>query len=136
MTMMNAKLLIVLALTALVSAEDATTLKQMESRLTKAMDDLNRRDTLQIYGDMITLEKMDVEEDAEIGRTSEDPLVSRIEKFLRTRRIQVHLPSDGSSADLFGRALGQKDMGVELRGLTQGASEGEFDEERERARLC
>ncbi|XP_076241722.1 DUF1676 domain-containing protein Osi15 [Calliopsis andreniformis] len=121
--MMSAKLLIALALAALVAAEDATTLEQMESRLTRAMDDLNRKDTLQIYGDMITLEKVNVEENAEVGRSSEDPLVSRIEKFLRTRRIQVHLPSDGSSADLFGRALGQKDVGVELRGLATGASE-------------
>lgn len=125
--MANAKLLIVLALqlASMVAAED-TTMQLMESKLARTMDDLNRGGTVKIYGDMITLEKVDVEEDAEVGRASEDPLVSRIEKFLRTRRINIHFPTDGSSADFFGRALGQKDVGVELRGLTKGASEGGF----------
>ncbi|XP_076678611.1 DUF1676 domain-containing protein Osi15 [Andrena cerasifolii] len=124
MTMANAKLLIVLALhlASMVASEDIT-MQQMESKLSRTMDDLNQGGTVKIYGDMITLEKVDVEEDAEVARASEDPLVSRIEKFLRTRRINIHFPSDGSSADFFGRALGQKDVGVELRGLTKGASE-------------
>nr|XP_031847364.1 uncharacterized protein LOC116433428 [Nomia melanderi] len=121
---MNGKLLIVLALAALAVAEDGSSaMEQMEVKLTRAMDDLNRMDTIKIIGDMVTMEKMDFEEDAQTAKTSEDPLVSRVEKFLRTRRIQIHLPSDGSSADMFGRALGQKEFGVELRGLTEGASE-------------
>lgn len=125
---MNAKLLIALTLNllAFAIAEDATTLEQMENKLSRAMDNLNRMDTIKIYGDMITLEKMHVDEEAESARSSQDPLVSRIEQFFRSRRIQLHLPNDGSSADMFGRALGQKDMGVELRGLTKGASEGEI----------
>ncbi|XP_012145801.1 DUF1676 domain-containing protein Osi15 [Megachile rotundata] len=114
------KLLIVLALTlSYVVAEDS--LDQMENKLGRAMDNLNRMDNIKIYGDMITLEKVHVEEEA--ARSSQDPLVGKIEQFFRTRRIQLHLPSDGSSADMFGRALGQKDVGVELRGLTTGASE-------------
>ncbi|CAL7938075.1 unnamed protein product [Xylocopa violacea] len=95
----------------------------VETRLTRAMDDLNRRGTIKIYGDMITLEKVHVEEEDESGRASEDPLVNKIEQFFKTRRIQLHLPNDGSSADMFGRALGQKEIGVELRALTTGASE-------------
>lgn len=95
-----------------------------EIRLTRAMDELNKRDTINIYGDMITLEK--VASDEEEGRSkSEDPLIGQIERFLNTRRIRFHLPNDGSSADMFGRALGRKDVGVELRGLITGASEGE-----------
>lgn len=122
---MYGKLLIVFALATFVTAEDGTVMGLMETKMTRAMDELNRKDSIGIYGDMVTLEKVDVDEDTEIGRVSEDPLVSRIEKFLRTRRLQVHLPNDGSAADVFGRALGQKDVGVELRGLTTGASEGE-----------
>ncbi|XP_076759075.1 DUF1676 domain-containing protein Osi15 [Xylocopa sonorina] len=103
------------------AAEDDGT---VETRLTRAMDDLNRRGTIKIYGDMITLEKVHVqEEEDESARASGDPLVNKIEQFFRTRRIQLHLPNDGSSADMFGRALGQKEMGVELRALTTGASE-------------
>ncbi|XP_053976568.1 uncharacterized protein LOC128875207 [Hylaeus volcanicus] len=120
---MHGKLLIVLALqmAAFVAAEDVDT-AVTETKLTRAMDELNRKESIGIYGDMVTLEKVDVDEDAET-RASEDPLVSRIEKFLRTRKVQIHFPTDGSTADVFGRALGQKDVGVELRALTTGASE-------------
>ncbi|XP_054007538.1 uncharacterized protein LOC128891778 [Hylaeus anthracinus] len=123
MTTMHGKLLIVLALqmAAFVAAEDVDT-AVTETKLTRAMDELNRKESIGIYGDMVTLEKVDVDEDAET-RASEDPLVSRIEKFLRTRKVQIHFPTDGSTADVFGRALGQKDVGVELRALTTGASE-------------
>lgn len=89
------------------------------------MDELNKRDTIEIYGDMITLEKVDVAREEGRSSTSEDPLVGQIERFFNSRRIRVHLPNDGSSADMFGRALGRKDMAVELRALTTGASEGE-----------
>ncbi|XP_068978369.1 uncharacterized protein [Bombus flavifrons] len=105
---------------AIVAAEDA---RSVEISLTKTMDELNKRDTIKIYGDMITLEKVDIVEDEEAARASQDPLVSKIEQFLRNRKIHVHLPSDGSSADMFGRAMGQKDMEIGLRGLTTGASE-------------
>ncbi|KZC11132.1 PREDICTED: uncharacterized protein LOC107189161 [Dufourea novaeangliae] len=120
---MNGKLLIVLSFAVFATAKDEATVANMETRLTRAMDDLNRRDTIKIYGDMFTLEKVDVDQDVAIDRASEDTLVCGIEKFLRTRRFQIHFPNDGSPADMFGRALGQKDVGVELRGLTEGASE-------------
>nr|XP_033340726.1 uncharacterized protein LOC117228825 [Megalopta genalis] len=120
---MNGKLLIVLSLAALAVADDGSSAGQMETKLTRAMDDLNRMDTIKIFGDMVSLEKVDLDEDPELARTSEDPLVSRIEKFLRTRKIQIRFPDDGSSADMFGRALGQKEVGMELKGLTTGASE-------------
>lgn len=109
---------------AIVAAEDA---RSVEISLTKTMDELNKRDTIKIYGDMITLEKVDIVEDEEAARASQDPLVSKIEQFLRNRKIHVHLPSDGSSADMFGRAMGQKDMEIGLRGLTTGASEGKIN---------
>ncbi|KAK1122772.1 hypothetical protein K0M31_009214 [Melipona bicolor] len=106
---------------AFVMAENA---RSAEIRLTETMDELNKRDTIKIYGDMITLEKVEFAEDEETaGRASRDPLVSKIEEFLRCRRIHVRLPSDGSSADMFGRALGRKDVAIELRSLTTGASE-------------
>ncbi|CAK9807958.1 hypothetical protein ANTQUA_LOCUS5402 [Anthophora quadrimaculata] len=120
---MKTKLLIALfALQAIVHvrAEDA---RSVEIKLSKTMDELNQRDSINIYGNMVTLEKVYVEEDKETGRGSEDPLVSKIEQFFKTRRLQIHLPNDGSSADMLGRALGQKDMGVGLRALTTGASE-------------
>ncbi|XP_078033054.1 DUF1676 domain-containing protein Osi15 [Augochlora pura] len=120
---MNGKLLIVLSLTALAAADGGSSAAETETKLTRAMDDLNRMDTIKIFGDMVSLEKVDMDEDPELARTSEDPLVGRIEKFLRTRKIQIRFPNDGSSADMFGRALGQREVGMELKGLTTGASE-------------
>ncbi|XP_006609391.2 uncharacterized protein LOC102676264 [Apis dorsata] len=116
----NAILLALLSLACLAVAEDP---RNAEIRLTRAMHELNERDTINVYGDIITLER--VASDDEEGRStkSEDPLIGEIERFLRSRRIRVRLPNDGSSADMFGRALGQKEMGVELRALTTGASE-------------
>lgn len=118
----NAILLALLSLAYVAVAEDP---RNAEIRLTRAMHELNERDTINVYGDIITLER--VASDDEEGRStkSEDPLIGQIERFLRSRRIRVRLPNDGSSADMFGRALGQKEMGVELRALTTGASEGE-----------
>lgn len=118
----NAILLALLSLACVAVAEDP---RNAEIRLTRAMHELNERDTINVYGDIITLER--VASDDEEGRStkSEDPLIGQIERFLRSRRIRVRLPNDGSSADMFGRALGQKEMGVELRALTTGASEGE-----------
>lgn len=114
---------LLLSLVCVAIAQDPRDAEE-EIRLTRAMDELNKRDTINIYGDMITLEK--VASDEEEGRSkSEDPLIGQIERFLNTRRIRFHLPNDGSSADMFGRALGRKDVGVELRGLITGASEGE-----------
>ncbi|XP_016907061.2 uncharacterized protein LOC107994586 [Apis cerana] len=117
----NAVLFAALSLACVAVAEDP---RNVEIRLTRAMDELNKRDTVNIYGDMITLEKVHVDDEEEgSARKSEDPLIGQIERFLNSRRIRVRLPNDGSSADMFGRALGRKDMGVELRALITGASE-------------
>lgn len=98
-------------------------LEHLEGRFTRAMDELNGKDSIGIYGDMVTLEK--IADDARSpSEESDDPFVSRVERFLRTRKIQVNLPDDASTAGLFGRALGQRNIDIELRGLTQGASEG------------
>lgn len=119
----NAVLFAALSLACVAVAEDP---RNVEIRLTRAMDELNKRDTINIYGDMITLEKVHVDDEEErSARKDEDPLIGQIERFLNSRRIRVRLPNDGSSADMFGRALGRKDMGVELRALITGASEGE-----------
>lgn len=119
----NAVLFAALSLACVAVAEDP---RNVEIRLTRAMDELNKRDTINIYGDMITLEKVHVDDEEErSARKGEDPLIGQIERFLNSRRIRVRLPNDGSSADMFGRALGRKDMGVELRALITGASEGE-----------
>lgn len=119
----NAVLFAALSLACVAVAEDP---RNVEIRLTRAMDELNKRDTVNIYGDMITLEKVHVDDEEErSARKDEDPLIGQIERFLNSRRIRVRLPNDGSSADMFGRALGRKDMGVELRALITGASEGE-----------
>nr|XP_012228125.1 PREDICTED: uncharacterized protein LOC105675504 [Linepithema humile] len=124
---MKTKIIIVLALqlATLVVAdsnqEDGNSLEYLEGRLTRAMDELNRKDTIGIYGDIVTLEK--IAEDGEPSEKSADPLVSRIEKFLQTRRIEINFPNDASTAGLFGRALGQHNIDIELRSLTHGASE-------------
>ncbi|XP_020284568.1 uncharacterized protein LOC109855118 [Pseudomyrmex gracilis] len=125
---MKTKVIIILALQLVVTlamtnsnTEDGNSLEHLEEKLARAMDELNEKDTIGIYGDMVTLEK--VAENKEPLDKSADPLVSRIEKFLRTRKIQINLPDDTSTAGLFGRALGQTNIDVELKGLTHGASE-------------
>ena len=97
----------------------------METKLTKAMDHLNKMGPIAIYGDMFTLEKIQIEDPDKNLNMEEDPLISRVDEFLKSRKIKIKLPSDGSTADLFGRALGEKNIEFELRGLTTGASEGE-----------
>ncbi|EZA55598.1 hypothetical protein DMN91_008640 [Ooceraea biroi] len=123
---MRTRAIIVLALVTLVTAnpsrEDGNSLEYLEGKLTRAMDELNGKGTIDIYGDMITLEKVQVE-DRELSEDSADPLVSRIEKFLRSRKIEINLPDDTSTAGLFGRALGQRNIDIELRSLAQGTSE-------------
>ncbi|XP_066582301.1 uncharacterized protein [Prorops nasuta] len=126
---MKTKILLVsLYLVAAVSANPTTvqepkTVEQLESKLTMEMDSLEQKDSISLYGDMITLEKIPVTIEPEESSAEADPLVSRIEKFLRTRKVQINLPNDGSTADYFGRALGTKEVGVKLRSLTEGASE-------------
>lgn len=101
-------------------------LERFEAKLASVMDGLNQKDSIGIYGNMISLEKMAVEEDRDDGREADvDPLMKRIDEFLRIRRLQIRFPSDGSSADYFSRALGEKSVDFELRGLIHGASEGE-----------
>lgn len=105
------------------SPGDGNSLEELEGKLTRAMDELNGKDTIGIYGDMITLERV-ADDDAQSSIESADPLVGRIERFLNARKIQISLPNDGTTAGLLGRALGQRSIDIELRSLTQGASEG------------
>lgn len=100
-------------------------LEQMESKLTEEMDHLNQQESIGIYGNIICLEKVVVkDEDLAEVHAEKDPLVRRIDEFLRSKKIQIKLPNDGSPADFFGRALGKSNIEFELRGLTHGASEG------------
>lgn len=91
------------------------------------MDQLNRQESISIYGNMISLEKIAVDEEEKVKEENErqDPLVRRIDEFLRDRKIQIRFPNDGSSADFLGRALGEKNMEFQLRDLTHGTFEGE-----------
>lgn len=115
---MKTKVIVVLTLQLITlvvadsNQKDGNSLEQLEGRLTRAMDELDREDSIGIYGDMVTLEK--IAEDGEPSEKSVDPLVSRIEKFLRTRKIQINFPNDASTAGLFGRAFGQQNIDVEL----------------------
>ncbi|XP_077271607.1 DUF1676 domain-containing protein Osi15 [Temnothorax americanus] len=124
---MKTKVIILLALQLLTlvigepSQEDGNSLEHLEAKLTRAMDEFDRKDIIDIYGNMVTLEK--VVGDGEPSEESADPLVSRIEKFLRTRKIQINLPNDASTAGLFARALGQRNIDIDLRSLARGTSE-------------
>ncbi|KAL0105071.1 hypothetical protein PUN28_016603 [Cardiocondyla obscurior] len=123
---MKTKVIILLALqlltlvTAGPSQENGNSLDHLEEKLTRAMDEINRKDAIDIYGEMVTLEKV---ADGEPSEESADPLVSRIEKFLRTRKVQINLPNDASTAGLFARALGQRNIDIELGSLARGTSE-------------
>ncbi|KYM94424.1 PREDICTED: uncharacterized protein LOC108781349 [Cyphomyrmex costatus] len=124
---MNTKVIILLTLQLLTlviagsGQEDGNSLEYLEGKLMRAMDEINRKDIIDVYDDIITLEK--ITEDGEPSEESADPLVSRIEKFLRTRKIQINLPNDASTAGLFARALGQRNIDIELRSLARGTSE-------------
>ena len=126
---MKIKVIILLALQLLTlviadsDQEVGNSLEHLEGKLTKAMDEINRKDIIDVYGDVITLEKVEAEV-GELSEESTDPLVSRIEKFLRSRKVQINLPNDASTAGLFARALGQRNIDIELRSLARGTSEG------------
>ncbi|XP_012287516.1 uncharacterized protein LOC105703598 [Orussus abietinus] len=109
------------SVTPLTPQEDA--LARFESQLARSLEEVNAKDSIGIFGDMVTLEKVPVKSDGEIADPEKDPLIRKVEDFFRSRRIRVSLPDDGSSADLLGRALGEKDFEVELGGLARGASE-------------
>ncbi|XP_048507187.1 uncharacterized protein LOC125500052 [Athalia rosae] len=100
-------------------------MKCAEDKLINVMDKINEQESIKIYGDMVTMKKIPVQTVEEGGDQSEtDPLLSKVDRFLKERKIQINFPSDGSSADFFGRALGEKEVDFELRSLAQGASEG------------
>ncbi|XP_034949932.1 uncharacterized protein [Chelonus insularis] len=96
----------------------------METKIIKRIEELNKLHRIKIFGDIITLEKLD---DSEIIKDnlkrSDDPLVAKVDDFFNSKKIQVRFPTDGSAADFFGRALGQKNIDINLKGLTHGASE-------------
>ncbi|KAI4495756.1 hypothetical protein M0802_008379 [Mischocyttarus mexicanus] len=102
-------------------SKDDDNVEHLEMKLTKAMDALNDKDNIDIYGNMITLQKVAVTENdsSNINQKDVDPLVDRIERFFATRKIHINFPNDGSSADAFGRALGQKDVDIELKTRTK-----------------
>lgn len=129
---MKAKIIVFLQLLAIVVgnpqrvSQDDDNVEHLEMKLVRAMDALNEKDNIDIYGNMITLQKVAVKEDSIETKKNADPLVDRIERFLKTRKIHIDFPNDESSVDLFGRALGQKNVDIKLESLVYGASEGEY----------
>jgi hypothetical protein len=105
------------------SRQSGNSKEHLEGKLIRMMDELDAKDSIGIYGDIVTLDKVETES-VEPSEESVDPLVSRIERFLRTRKVEVSLPDDTSTAGLFGRALGQRNIDIELRSLARGTSEG------------
>ncbi|XP_043686859.1 uncharacterized protein LOC122638165 [Vespula pensylvanica] len=126
---MKAKIIVFLQLLAIVVgnpqrvSQDDDNVEHLEMKLVRAMDTLNEKDNIDIYGNMITLQKVAVKEDSIETKKNADPLVDRIERFLKTRKIHIDFPNDESSVDLFGRALGQKNVDIKLESLVYGASE-------------
>lgn len=96
---------------------------RLESKLETTMDELNKRDSIELMGNLVRLDKVPLEP-VQSTEKSEDPLVAKIEHFFRSRKIHVEFPNDESAADYFGRALGEQKIDIELKGLTHGASEG------------
>ncbi|XP_014221824.1 uncharacterized protein LOC106649069 [Trichogramma pretiosum] len=94
-----------------------------EAKLTSFMDDLNRRDSIEIVPSIVSLDKITEVNETSEKNIEEDPLMRRIDAFFDSRRLSIRFPSDGSSSDLFGRALGRKSYSFEMRGLISGASE-------------
>ncbi|XP_011505147.1 PREDICTED: uncharacterized protein LOC105367970 [Ceratosolen solmsi marchali] len=99
-------------------------MKKAEETLTSIIDGLNERGSIPIYGNMISIEKVAAETRMiEDNQEVTDPLIKKIDKFLNSRKLHIKFPNDGSSADYFGRALGEKNFNFEFKELTRGASE-------------
>lgn len=111
---------------ALASPRPESEADKYEANLLSIMDSLNQKDSIGIYGSIVSLEKTDLEAKSEDRQLEMDPLMKRIDEFLKSHRLTIRFPNDESSADYFGRALGQKNYNFELRGLIQGASEGKI----------
>ncbi|XP_063988484.1 uncharacterized protein LOC135168345 [Diachasmimorpha longicaudata] len=119
------KIVILFCLVALATASPAVRDdrgESVEKTMMRKMEELKKTHSLRIYGDIVTLEKLEDSEEPRV-MPGEDPLVVSIDQFLKSRKIRINLPSDGSPADFLGRALGHKEIDIELRGLTRGASE-------------
>lgn len=120
--------MIILCLVALAlgnpTAQDDLRLDDMETKMIRKMDELKKTHSIRVFGDIVTLEKLDDSEVEQRAIQGEDPLLASVDNFFNSRKIHIQLPSDGSSADFLGRALGQKNIDIELKSLTHGASEG------------
>lgn len=103
----------------------------IDTKMIKKIDEFSKIYSIRVFGDIVTLEEIDSDKIIDNknannnNRNYEDPFIKRIEDFFNSRKIKIRLPSDGTAADLFGRALGEKNYDIELRALTEGASEGE-----------
>ncbi|XP_008560008.1 uncharacterized protein LOC103580131 [Microplitis demolitor] len=121
---MKKKFIILLCAVA-IARGDSEDIEAIETKMVRKMEELKKLHSIKIFGDIVTLEKLD---DSDVvndrSKRTDDPLVARVDDFLATRKIKLTFPSDGSAADLFARALGKKSFDFELRGLTTGASEG------------
>jgi hypothetical protein len=99
-------------------------MKELEDKLTLILHGLNKKNSIPIYGNTISLEKIDAETRMiQDNQEETDPLLRNIHQFLKSRKLQIRFPSDGSSADYFGRVLGEKNFNFELKDLTNGSSE-------------
>lgn len=109
----------------IVKSDDDETWR-LETKLIKLVKDLNEEKSIEIYKDVIWVEKMNESRKSfEDGNEKQDELLARIDEFLRSHEIKIRLPNDGSSADMFGRALGKKNFDIELKSTTSGDFEGE-----------
>ncbi|XP_043472568.1 uncharacterized protein LOC122505157 [Leptopilina heterotoma] len=102
-------------------------LELMETKLRDELDELNKQESINIYGNIISLEKISIDEEEKkelnLENGTSDPLVRRIDEFLKCRKIQVSFPHDGSSADFLGRAIGERNIEFQLRELTHNSFE-------------
>lgn len=100
---------------------------KFEEKLVDLMDGINKRESIDLFGNVVTLERRNFKSmDSEIDSNETDPLIKRIDEFLSNRRLKIRFPSDGSSADYVGRALGQREVNFEMNGFIHGASEGKI----------
>ncbi|XP_015585295.1 uncharacterized protein LOC107263025 [Cephus cinctus] len=97
---------------------------QQEEKILRAIDALEAEESIGIYGDMITLEKVPVVEAREDAGLERDPLLKRVDQFLGSRKIHIALPREGPSAQYVGRALGATSgsLDIDLRGMTGGGA--------------
>ncbi|KAJ8684360.1 hypothetical protein QAD02_020152 [Eretmocerus hayati] len=106
------------------SERDHSELGTFETKLISTLDALSQKDSIKLIGDYVSIEKVNIDsEQMDQDSDETDPLLKKIDSFLRNRRLRIKLINENSTAGDLGRASQEGNVDFEMRGLIHGASE-------------